>query len=51
MSATFLDRIVVASIVVVVLFALGARMHDVAAYPAMYDYDAGGHAVDVLENF
>lgn len=44
----FVDRFVVASIVAVVLFALGARMHDVAAYPAMYDYDAGGHAVNAL---
>jgi Dolichyl-phosphate-mannose-protein mannosyltransferase len=33
----------------VALFAVAARLHDVAAYPPMYDWDAGGHALNVVD--
>ncbi len=43
------DGVVVAVAVAVATFAVLARLHDVAVYPPMYDFDAGGHAAYVLD--
>ncbi len=42
------DRVILALCAVVALVALAARVHDATAYPAMRDWDAGGHAVNVV---
>ncbi|HJQ83703.1 MAG TPA: glycosyltransferase family 39 protein [Candidatus Binatia bacterium] len=49
MSTSSADRLLLAACAAVAVFALVARIHDVAAYPAIYDYDAGGHAVYVVD--
>ncbi|HLY37281.1 MAG TPA: glycosyltransferase family 39 protein [Candidatus Binatia bacterium] len=33
----------------VALLAIAARVHDVAAYPPLHDWDASGHAVNVVD--
>ena len=48
-SGPRLDRVLVASSVAVALFAVATRMHDVATWPAIRDWDASGHAVDVVD--
>src|SRR5204863_3511682 len=49
MSTSSAERIVVAASGAVALFAVAARFHDVAAYPALHDWDASGHAVNVVD--
>lgn len=49
MSTSFADRLTLVATAAVVAFAVVARLHDVAAYPAMYDYDASSHAVNVVD--
>ena len=48
MSTSCAERAVIAASGAVALFAVAARFHDVAAYPALHDWDASGHAVNVL---
>ena len=38
-----------AACAVIAVFAVGTRLHNVAAFPAMHDWDAGGHAVNVVD--
>jgi hypothetical protein len=49
MSTSCADRVVITSSALVVLFAVVARVHDVTAYPAIYDFDASGHATNVVD--
>jgi hypothetical protein len=48
-SASWSDRVLVAVGAGVVLFAVVARVHNVVAYPAIYDWDASAHAVNVVD--
>jgi hypothetical protein len=43
------DRILLVCSAVIAVFAVATRLHNVAAYPAMHDWDAGGHAVNVVD--
>jgi len=49
MSTSSAERLVIAASGAVALFAVAARFHDVAAYPALHDWDASGHAVNVVD--
>jgi 4-amino-4-deoxy-L-arabinose transferase-like glycosyltransferase len=43
------DRALLAGSAALALFAVVTRLHNVAAYPAMYDWDGSGHAVNVVD--
>src|SRR3954451_2980720 len=45
------DRLVVMLSAAVIAFAVVARMHDIAAYPPLYDFDASGHAVNTADMY
>src|SRR5437870_4953257 len=52
MTSTSLgDRVWLTLSAGVALFAIVARVHDVATYPPMYDWDASGHAINVIDLF
>ncbi len=42
------ERVLLAVSVAVAVFAVVARVHNATAYPAMRDWDAGGHALNVV---
>lgn len=43
------DRALIGASAAVAFAAVVARLHDIVAYPALRDWDASGHAVNVLE--
>src|SRR5262249_28726198 len=47
MSTSSADRTVVGASAAVAVIV--ARVHDVVAFPAIHDFDAAGHAVNVLD--
>src|SRR5262245_37419035 len=49
MSTSSADRALVVASAAIALIALAARVHDVTAFPAIRDFDAGGHAVSVVD--
>jgi hypothetical protein len=49
MSSSSVDRLLVGASFVVAAVAVLARMHGAVAYPVMQDFDAGGHAINVLD--
>src|SRR5262245_6547298 len=48
-STSSADRMLLALAAAIAVGALVARVHDVVAYPAMCDFDASGHAVNVVD--
>lgn len=43
------DRVLIATSAAVALVAVVTRVYNVSAYPAMWDWDAAGHAVNVVD--
>src|SRR5262245_34773810 len=51
MSTSYVERSIIALSAGVVILAVATRVHDVAAFPALHDFDAPGHALNVVELF
>src|SRR4030095_12783420 len=51
MSTSSAERSIIALSAAVAIFAVATRVHDVVAFPALHDFDAPGHAVNVLDLF
>ena len=51
MSTSYVERSIIALSAAVVIFAVATRVHDVVAFPALHDFDAPGHALNVVDLF
>src|SRR5262245_54530267 len=51
MSTSSTERSILALSAAVAILAVATRVHDVVAFPALHDFDAPGHAVNVLDLF
>src|SRR5262249_31627669 len=51
LSTSCAERRLIASSAAVAMLAIATRVHDVVAYPALHDFDASGHALNVLDLF
>jgi hypothetical protein len=49
MSTSYADRSLIVLSAVVALCAVAVRVHDIVAYPALRDFDAAGHALNVVD--
>jgi hypothetical protein len=51
MSTSSADRALIVMSAAVALFTVAVRVHDIVAYPALHDFDAAGHALNVVDLF